>query len=63
MKLLLFIAAAASFCIAYTIMAFTTAKGGLGIAGRTLGPTIILPAVRHTATFIMLHGLVRESLV
>lgn len=59
MKLLLF-TIAVFFCIAYKIMVFATAPGGLGRAGRTFGPTIILPAVKHTATFIMLHGLVRR---
>lgn len=56
MKLLLY-TLAVFFCIAYTIMTFATAPGGLGRAGRAFGPTIILPAVRHTATLIMLHGL------
>jgi hypothetical protein len=40
-------------------MAFVTTPGGRGVAGRLFGPVISLPAVRHTATVIMLHGLVR----
>jgi len=40
-------------------MSFVTAAGGRGIAGRTFGPIISLPAVQHSATVIMLHGLVR----
>lgn len=39
-------------------MSFVTAPGGKGIAGRVFGPVINLPAIRHTASVIMLHGLV-----
>lgn len=40
-------------------MAFTTLPGGVSKAGRAFGPIIGYPAIRHTATVIMLHGLVR----
>lgn len=42
---------------------FATAPGGRGIAGRVFGPIISLPAIKHTATVIMLHGLVSMYLV
>jgi hypothetical protein len=42
-------------------MTFATVPGGRGIAGRVFGPIITLPSMRHTATVIMLHGLVSHT--
>ena len=52
-----------TFCIASVLgrrrveMPFLTSPGITSAAGRTFGPIITYPSLKHTATVIMLHGL------